>query len=90
MPTEDRSNATAEQLSTYHTVTIPGCRDHGGLHSIKLSLPWVCRVCGGARGEPFDSLSFDGSRRLIVHSWNNPCGHIEKYQDVRIDVGMRS
>lgn len=79
---------TMQPSAEYRSVTIPACQDHGGFHSIKVTLPWVCRVCGEPRGEPFVSVSYDGSRRLQVHSWNNPCGHVEKYQDVRRDLGM--
>lgn|GEM_PF-3001512 len=65
------------------TVIIPGCDQHEGLYSLSVTLQWACLHCGGPRGEPFDSLSFDGSRRLKVHSWSNPCGHIETYAEVR-------
>ncbi|WP_301154282.1 Lar family restriction alleviation protein [Metapseudomonas otitidis] len=65
------------------TVIIPGCDQHEGLYSLSVTLLWACLHCGGPRGEPFDSLSFDGSRRLKVHSWSNPCGHIETYAEVR-------
>jgi hypothetical protein len=65
------------------TVTIPGRTEHDGYHSMTVTLPWVCLQCGGPRGEPFDTVSYDGSRRLEVHGWHNPCGHVEKYSDVR-------
>lgn len=65
------------------TVTIPACIAHEGLHSLTVTLPWTCLVCGGPRGEPFATLSYDGSRRLHVQGWRNPCGHVEKYEHVR-------
>ncbi len=67
------------------TVTIPACTEHNGLHAMTITVPWLCRVCGGPRGEPVSGISFDGSRRLQVHTWSNPCGHIERYVDVRRD-----
>lgn len=65
------------------TVTIPGCVEHEGLLAITVTLPWTCLHCGGPRGEPVDTISYDGSRRLGVHGWTNPCGHIEKYSEIR-------
>lgn len=72
------------------TVTIPAMDEHAGLHSITVELPWVCLVCGGPRGEPFEALSFDGSRRLSCHAWRNPCGHSEPYGKVRLAYGQRA
>lgn len=65
------------------TVTIPARIEHDGYHALTVTLPWVCLVCGAPRGEPYDTISYDGSRRLHVQGWINPCGHIEKYADVR-------
>ncbi len=65
------------------TVTIPACVDHHGFHAITLTLPWICLECGGPRGEPFCTVSYDGSRRLSVHGWSNPCGHVESYSVAR-------
>lgn len=66
------------------TVVIPACEEHAGMSAVTLTLPWVCLVCGGTRGEPFKTTSWDGSRQLSgIDGWNNPCGHIEKYSLVR-------
>lgn len=67
----------------YKTVTIPARDEHDGIWSRIVTLRWVCPICGGQRGEPFESVSYDGSRRLHVHSWHNPCGHVDKYSSVR-------
>lgn len=65
------------------TVTIPARTEHAGFYSAMVTLEWKCPQCGGRRGNPYWGLSFDGSRRMNVHQWNNPCGHIDKYHDVR-------
>lgn len=44
-----------------------------------------CPVCGGKRGTPKKGLSYDGSRRLVVDMWENPCGHIDYYSNVRAE-----
>jgi hypothetical protein len=68
------------------TVDIPAYPEHRGIAIRRVTLKWKCPVCGGKRGEPFDALSYDGSLRLNVHSWINPCGHVDKYEDVRIEA----
>ena len=68
------------------TVTIPACVEHCGKHSMIVNISKTCPKCGGPRGEPYDGLSFDGSRRLYVSRWDNPCGHIDSYSDVRVEA----
>ncbi len=80
---------TTEALIT-KTVRIPGCDEHAGWHSVEVTLLWECPTCGGPRGEVFDGLSYDGSRRLGVHRWNNPCGHVDGYGAVRREAGLRA
>lgn len=65
------------------TVTIPASAEHDGYAALTVTLPWVCLICGGPRGEPGSTISYDGSRRLHVHGWSNPCGHVESYRQVR-------
>ena len=65
------------------TITIPAVREHAGYHSLTVTVPWLCLHCGRQRGEPYETLSYDGSRRLNVHGWKNPCGHVEPYNTVR-------
>ncbi|NNP68412.1 hypothetical protein [Acinetobacter sp. Ac_5812] len=67
-------------------VTIPAVAEHGGFHHMTVALPWVCIHCGSQRGEVRQGMSFDGSRRMQVDMWDNPCGHVEKYADVRVFV----
>ena len=67
----------------YKTVTIPACSQHGGYKTITVTIPWVCPECGAQRGAIKKVQSYDGSLRLICDGWENPCGHIDKYPDVR-------
>jgi hypothetical protein len=64
-------------------IVIPACDEHAGLHIIKTEVPWHCIYCGAERGVPREGFSFDGSRRLVVTCWSNPCGHIETYKALR-------
>ncbi len=67
-------------------IVIPGSVEHCGLHSMRVRVPWVCLHCGGPRGEPTAGLSYDGSRRLNVDTWQNPCGHVETYSAIRAAI----
>ena len=73
-------------MGEFRTVVIPACEQHDGYAAITVSLPWVCLECGGPRGKPVKTVSYDGSRRLQVHGWSNPCGHVEKYSTIRANL----
>ncbi len=64
-------------------VEIPLVTEHEGIWSAKYEISDKCPICGGPRGEIFRGLSYDGSRRLGVDCWKNPCGHVDKYDDIR-------
>jgi RNase P subunit RPR2 len=65
------------------TVYIPARREHQGLYGASVHLVWTCPKCGGERGAPYKTKSYDGSRYLEVDGWSNPCGHIDYYDDLR-------
>ena len=64
-------------------MTSPACAQHEGMFTRTVTLAWRCPVCGEARGVVTKGLSFDGSQRLVVDTWLNPCGHVDKYEAVR-------
>lgn len=64
-------------------VMIPSKDEHEGIHTMCVTLPWVCPVCGEPRGEIHRVRSYDGSRWMLVDGWTNPCGHVDKYSKVR-------
>lgn len=47
-----------------------------------LELEWKCPECGGERGPVVQGLAYDGSVTLIVDTWQNPCGHTDRYADL--------
>lgn len=65
------------------TITIPACVEHHGVYMRTATVPWVCIHCGGPRGEPHKVRSYDGSLSMAVDGWENPCGHVEKYGEIR-------
>lgn len=65
------------------SVIIPAQDNHDGVHAVFVRLKWVCPVCNKPRGEIKKTLSYDGSRYLPCDGWNNPCGHVDKYDAVR-------
>jgi hypothetical protein len=69
-------------------VIIPRCSEHEGYpaNAIEVEISIYCPICGGKRGKPFDTISYDGSRRLHVQGWNNPCGHVDRYSSFREEI----
>jgi hypothetical protein len=67
-------------------VEVPACNEHQGTFATKVRIRWACPACGRLRGRVFRGLSWDGSRRLPVDCWVNPCGHIDKYDKVRAEA----
>ena len=74
------------QMLATRRVIVPACAQHEGIYRRAVTLRWNCPVCGCERGEPVDTVSYDGSRRLHVDGWVNPCGHVDKYADVRAEA----
>lgn len=64
-------------------VTIPSHPNHNGQELASFEISDICPVCKGPRGQVFGTHSFDGSRRLNVDGWNNPCGHVDTYEAIR-------
>src|SRR4051812_48163666 len=85
---EARMTVTNSTIETTRTVIIPSCANHGGYqgNTMDVTLRWTCPTCGGPRGEPMPARSYDGSRWLSCARWENPCGHIDHYPDVRDEV----
>lgn len=65
------------------TVRVPECAEHQGIYAVEVTIDWTCPICSGPRGEVTKGISYDGSLRLEVDCWTNPCGHIDKYAAVR-------
>ena len=69
-------------------VIIPRLSQHEGYpgNAVEVEISDTCPKCGGKRGESFNTISYDGSRRLHVSGWVNPCGHVDKYSDAMEEV----
>jgi hypothetical protein len=48
----------------------------------KVTISAFCPVCGGRRGEPQDLKQHDDGVSYWVQIWDNPCGHVDLYEDV--------
>jgi hypothetical protein len=74
------------------TVTIPKVPEHGGFdfNLITVTISDRCPVCGGPRGVPYKTLSYDGSRRLTCDGWRNPCRHVDLYSAVAQEATRHS
>ena len=70
-------------------VIIPARQQHEGIFSIEVEISDNCPKCGSKRGtKVWQGFSYDGSRRLYVTMWENECGHIDKYSEVRKELGI--
>lgn len=65
------------------TVYIPAREQHGGVYGMYVKLWWICPICGQPRGQIKNVRSYDGSRVLPCDGWDNPCGHVDKYDACR-------
>lgn len=72
------------------TVEIPACDQHEGVYRARVLLYWVCPICGGPRGKITPVVSYDGSLRMVVDGWSNPCGHVDKYSAVRHEAQINN
>ena len=70
-------------MSPTKTVYIPAREQHEGIYGVKVTLYWLCPVCGAERGPVRETISYDGSRKLPCDGWTNPCGHIDYYSAVK-------
>lgn len=69
-------------------VVIPATSLHEGWLGVKVKLFWECPKCGKKRKSPHKAFSFDGSRRLVCHSWDIcDCGYNDRYDDIRKEAG---
>lgn len=75
-----------DTVAPIKTVYIPARDEHDGIHGTSVKLRWVCPICGAPRGNVSNGRSYDGSRVLFCDTWDNPCGHVDKYADVRAEA----
>lgn len=47
-----------------------------------VEIPDLCPVCGGPRGKPVSRPFCEDGHHYAVHCWKNPCGHLDRYEDV--------
>jgi hypothetical protein len=69
-------------------VEIPTYEQHGGILRDTYQISDYCPACGGLRGKPFRTLSYDGSASMEVDGWINECGHVDTYSAVRVESAL--
>ena len=47
-----------------------------------ITISKTCPKCGARRGEPKIKGQFDNGDMHYIHTWHNPCGHIDMYSEV--------
>ncbi|MDP3968440.1 MAG: hypothetical protein Q8Q02_09165 [Nocardioides sp.] len=69
-------------------VTIPDLRSPKTARTARVEIADACPRCDGPRGEILRTVSYDGSVRLHVDGWANPCGHLDDYEAVAHEAGL--
>lgn len=65
-------------------ITIPDRDSYGCLIGFKKSnVLWQCPKCGSEMGEPQLTHHAEDDFYGSVHTWENKCGHIAKYADLK-------
>lgn len=47
-----------------------------------------CPRCGKPRGKPSTVRQHDDGVTYYVDVWTNPCGHVDRYEDVAKEAGL--
>ncbi len=80
------SEEELEKTRNIKEVELPASEHHQGLYTVKVKLRWSCPGCGMTRGNVERVRSYDGSLWLTCDGWNNPCGHVDRYDKLRIEA----
>lgn len=84
-PKPETMNPSALSEKSERTVTI--IERHGWIRRIvRVTVPWTCLECGEPRGEPYNLNMAEDGDYFSVDVWDNPCGHIDKYNDVLAEL----
>ena len=70
-------------------VTIPRIANHYDTlyKTMTVEISDKCPKCGKKRGiKRSKGFSFDGRHRIVVDIWENECGHVDTYCDVRKEI----
>lgn len=44
-----------------------------------INIATICPICGGPRGRPNLMPFYEAGQVYQVHTWKNPCGHVDYY-----------
>lgn len=56
-------------------------------YPVEVKIAETCPKCGGKRGEPRGYNFVEDGQAFHVNKWDNPCGHIDFYENVLIEGG---
>lgn len=65
------------------TVTLV-LRDGWHMNTSTVDVLWNCPTCGETMGEPKGHNFIEDGHPYFCHRWENPCGHVAHYEDVKI------
>lgn len=50
----------------------------------EVDVEWKCPKCGEQMGEVQELKFYENDQSLTCHIWKNPCGHVAKYDELKI------
>lgn len=74
------------------TVRVPDYGTQPGYEGVTIKtvvIAATCRSCGGPRGDVRESQFMRDGTRHACDTWDNPCGHADKYTDVLREAQIR-
>lgn len=82
------AKAESRRYNGFEMVTIPNRDNQGYLLGAKSVLvEWKCPTCGEIMGDPVVKQFCEDGEFYSVHTWENDCGHVAKYNDLK-EVGL--
>jgi hypothetical protein len=57
-------------------------------YPVTVEIADTCPQCGGPRGEPAPNHFRECGEWYTVDTWENPCGHMDRYPDVLREAGF--
>lgn len=62
-------------------------RSYQGVWITTVTIVATCPHCGGPRGPKRNGRIIEDGWRYQVDNWDNPCGHVDMFEDVLIEAG---
>lgn len=59
-------------------------RDGLQVSTPKVKVLWECPTCGEPMGQLWGHTFYEDGQSYFCHRWENPCGHVAKYDELKV------